>query len=375
MPEGSVRARTACGGSTLGDADAAELAGAASRRRRGRRRAVCRRRRGRWCRRCGLTAGPRGRAAAAEHSSSGGRRGVVADTGSGPGGGVCGGWRGGSVLSLAERGTSLRRWAQRLARQAQAAGVVGELSLWRGMLERAVAARWLRGRWTGSVDLAGTAGHVTRDAAGASDGGVADAGCVGVSLRRARGAADRPGGGGCGVASAAGRGVARRTRARRCCLMWRVTAARRFLPTLTCRGRWAGSPAFIRCGLMPARSMSGALSGAAAAGLARALKRSRSSCGRLPDHGLGYGLLRYLNEETAGELAGFAAPQLGFNYLGRFAVSGETEWAVAAETALLGAGFDPCDAAGARPRGECDHAGRGGWSCSCRRTGRGRRGW
>ena len=35
--------------------------------------------------------------------------------------------------------------------------------------------------------------------------------------------------------------------------------------------------------------------------------------------GLGYGLLRYLNAETAGELAGLPAPQIGFNYLGRFA--------------------------------------------------------
>ena len=42
----------------------------------------------------------------------------------------------------------------------------------------------------------------------------------------------------------------------------------------------------------------------------------------MPGQGLGYGLLRYLNAETAAELAGPPAPQLGFNYLGRFAGGG-----------------------------------------------------
>ncbi len=38
---------------------------------------------------------------------------------------------------------------------------------------------------------------------------------------------------------------------------------------------------------------------------------------RVPDQGLGYGLLRYLNPQTAPVLAGLAKPQVGFNYLGR----------------------------------------------------------
>ena len=37
----------------------------------------------------------------------------------------------------------------------------------------------------------------------------------------------------------------------------------------------------------------------------------------VPDKGIGYGLLRYLNPETAAALAGCRAPQIGFNYLGR----------------------------------------------------------
>src|SRR5262249_26737092 len=60
----------------------------------------------------------------------------------------------------------------------------------------------------------------------------------------------------------------------------------------------------------------------------------------LPEHGLGYGLLRYLNAQTAAQLAGFAAPQIGFNYLGRFAAAGSADWAAAAERVTLGGG-DP----------------------------------
>ncbi|MEU1166117.1 condensation domain-containing protein, partial [Streptomyces sp. NPDC005921] len=37
----------------------------------------------------------------------------------------------------------------------------------------------------------------------------------------------------------------------------------------------------------------------------------------VPGDGLGYGLLRYVNPDTAGELAGLPSAQVGFNYLGR----------------------------------------------------------
>ena len=48
------------------------------------------------------------------------------------------------------------------------------------------------------------------------------------------------------------------------------------------------------------------------------------------DHGLGYGLLRYLNPRTAAALARLGTPQVLFNYLGRFA-AGEGDWASAPE--------------------------------------------
>ncbi|MFI7388703.1 amino acid adenylation domain-containing protein [Streptomyces sp. NPDC049813] len=56
---------------------------------------------------------------------------------------------------------------------------------------------------------------------------------------------------------------------------------------------------------------------------AASVRQVKEQLRRVPDKGLGYGLLRYLNEQTAPELAG-AEPQIGFNYLGRFTTATET---------------------------------------------------
>ncbi|MFJ8166176.1 amino acid adenylation domain-containing protein [Streptomyces sp. NPDC096136] len=61
--------------------------------------------------------------------------------------------------------------------------------------------------------------------------------------------------------------------------------------------------------------LDGVLAGGPAAG--QALKRVKEQLRGVPDKGLGYGLLRWLNEETAAQLEEYAAPQIGFNYLGR----------------------------------------------------------
>ena len=74
--------------------------------------------------------------------------------------------------------------------------------------------------------------------------------------------------------------------------------------------------------------------------LGRALKSIKEQLRALPDNGLGYGVLRYLNPQTASQLAGFAAPQIGFNYLGRFAASAAADWGSAGEAVRLGGG-DP----------------------------------
>ncbi|MGA5208085.1 amino acid adenylation domain-containing protein, partial [Streptomyces variegatus] len=52
----------------------------------------------------------------------------------------------------------------------------------------------------------------------------------------------------------------------------------------------------------------------------RALQHVKEQLRALPDNGFTYGLLRHLNPETAPALARFSAPQVAFNYLGRFTV-------------------------------------------------------
>ncbi|MCL7494788.1 amino acid adenylation domain-containing protein [Streptomyces sp. MCA2] len=59
-----------------------------------------------------------------------------------------------------------------------------------------------------------------------------------------------------------------------------------------------------------------AISGGEAAG--RLLKSVKENVRAVPDGGLGYGMLRYLNAETGPVLAALPKPEIGFNYLGRF---------------------------------------------------------
>ncbi|MEV0696793.1 amino acid adenylation domain-containing protein [Saccharopolyspora sp. NPDC050389] len=72
-----------------------------------------------------------------------------------------------------------------------------------------------------------------------------------------------------------------------------------------------------------------------------ALKQVKEQLRAIPDHGMGYGLLRYLNPGTAPELARLACPQIAFNYLGRFGASAGGEWGWAREVDALGGGVDP----------------------------------
>jgi non-ribosomal peptide synthase protein (TIGR01720 family) len=77
-----------------------------------------------------------------------------------------------------------------------------------------------------------------------------------------------------------------------------------------------------------------------------AIKRVKQQLRKLPDHGFGFGLLRYLNPHTRGRLATLPTPQVGFNYLGRFpapaADSEDTQqWTPAPEASALSGGADP----------------------------------
>ncbi|MFF5582378.1 non-ribosomal peptide synthetase [Streptomyces hygroscopicus] len=73
------------------------------------------------------------------------------------------------------------------------------------------------------------------------------------------------------------------------------------------------------------------------------LARVKEQVRQVPDNGVGYGLLRHLNPDTAPSLRGLAEPQIGFNYLGRFDSSGgpgAADWALAPEAGAVG-GEDP----------------------------------
>ncbi|MFC8535892.1 amino acid adenylation domain-containing protein [Streptomyces sp. NPDC057249] len=62
----------------------------------------------------------------------------------------------------------------------------------------------------------------------------------------------------------------------------------------------------------------------------RAVKRVKEQLRAVPDHGLGHGMLRRLNPATAPRLSA-PAPQIGFNYLGRYAAPGRAaggDWEV-----------------------------------------------
>ncbi|MFC6882172.1 amino acid adenylation domain-containing protein [Actinomadura yumaensis] len=73
-----------------------------------------------------------------------------------------------------------------------------------------------------------------------------------------------------------------------------------------------------------------------------ALKRVKEQLREIPDNGIGYGLLRYLNPATAAGLADRPRPQVAFNYLGRSGAPEATDWAPAgrADDEALGGGQD-----------------------------------
>ncbi|PRY37289.1 non-ribosomal peptide synthase protein (TIGR01720 family)/amino acid adenylation domain-containing protein [Umezawaea tangerina] len=70
-----------------------------------------------------------------------------------------------------------------------------------------------------------------------------------------------------------------------------------------------------------------------------ALKKVKEQLREIPDNGIGFGLLRYL--DTASGLAEAPVPQLLFNYLGRFTATGGVDWATAPEAPPLGEDRDP----------------------------------
>ncbi|MFG2004650.1 amino acid adenylation domain-containing protein [Spirillospora sp. NPDC048911] len=87
------------------------------------------------------------------------------------------------------------------------------------------------------------------------------------------------------------------------------------------------------------------LAGGPSAG--KAIKLVKEQLRGIPDKGVGYGLLRHLNPETAAQLADHPAPQIGFNYLGRISGADVPEhlradgWGPASWSAELAPAPDP----------------------------------
>ncbi|MGW0238565.1 condensation domain-containing protein, partial [Streptomyces sp. NPDC002996] len=76
-------------------------------------------------------------------------------------------------------------------------------------------------------------------------------------------------------------------------------------------------PVRLEAGRQDWRNISGAR-------LGDVLKQVKESLRAVPDNGIGYGLLRYLNPRTESVLAAHGRPEIGFNYLGRMGGSAAT---------------------------------------------------
>ena len=239
----------------------------------------------------------------------------------------------GKVPALAARATSFRGWAQRLASHARAGGRVEELAFWSGMLG-APSLALVEGALDPKRDINGTAGRLTLTlpaaltgalltrVPAAFHGGINDVLLTGLVVAIADWCRRRGRGSGPAV-----------------------------LLDLEGHGReevfgdvdLSGTVGWFTS-LFPVRLDPGALdvedAMAGGGALGRALKSIKEQLRALPDNGLGYGVLRYLNPQTAAQLEGFASPQIGFNYLGRFAASAASDWGGADEAVRLGAG-DP----------------------------------
>ncbi|MEU6770338.1 amino acid adenylation domain-containing protein [Streptomyces sp. NPDC046759] len=218
--------------------------------------------------------------------------------------------REGRTPQPAAPGTSLRRWAHALAEEAAAPQRVAELPVWQQILredEPVLGAREL----DRSRDVAGTVDtvrvQVPADVTGTLldtvpsifRGGVDDGLLAALALalaawRRARGVS-----GASTLVRLEGHG-----------------REEQVVPGADLSGTvgWFTAMFPVRVDLAGI-DVAEAFAGGPAAG--RAIKAVKEQVRAVPDNGIGYGMLRHLNPDTAPALAGQREPQIGFNYLGR----------------------------------------------------------
>ena len=239
----------------------------------------------------------------------------------------------GEAPALAARGTSFRGWAHRLAEETKAARRLAELGFWTSMLQ-GPSLSLVEGVLDPARDSAGSAGQLMLTLPTALTGAlltrvpsVFHASINDVLLT--------------GLVVAVTHWCQQRHRGSGTAVLIDVEGHGReeiFADVdLSRTVGWFTSLFPVR--LDPgALDMAEALAGGPALG--RTLKMIKEQLHAVGDHGLGHGLLRYLNAQTAVHLAGFPTPQIGFNYLGRFPAAGSADWVAAGETVMLGGG-DP----------------------------------
>ncbi|MCZ4511048.1 amino acid adenylation domain-containing protein [Streptomyces sp. ActVer] len=218
--------------------------------------------------------------------------------------------RDGGPAQPAAVGTSLRRWVHALADEAIAPGRVAELPVWQQILageEPVLGAREL----DPVLDVAATVDTVrvrvpvdvtetllnTLPAVfrGGADGGL----LTGLALALARWRETRGASGSSTLVRLEGHGREEHL----------VPGA-----DLSSTIGWFTAMYPVRLDLTGI-DVADAFAGGPAAG--RAIKAVKEQLRAVPDNGVGYGLLRHLNPETAITLAGGREPQIGFNYLGK----------------------------------------------------------
>ncbi|GLU48920.1 non-ribosomal peptide synthetase [Nocardiopsis ansamitocini] len=227
-------------------------------------------------------------------------------------------------------GTPLRRWAEDLVEHARGAHRAGELDLWRATLAApapftarldpagdTVATAATR-TYTLSADLTDTVLSVVAPAFGA---GADDVLLSALALALARWRAP-------GVPAGA----------------WRVDIEGHGREDVIGGAELSRTVGWFTTVYPVALDLGGldaedAVAGGPAAGVA--VKRVKEALRRVPDHGIGFGLLRHLAPDTAAELARLDTPGLLFNYLGRFPVGTDAPWQRVPEAAELPDTADP----------------------------------
>ncbi|WP_051811623.1 non-ribosomal peptide synthetase [Streptomyces alboflavus] len=222
--------------------------------------------------------------------------------------------RAGKTPVLAEVGTSVRRWSHALTEEASAPGRVAELPLWRSQVEGPdplLGSRPL----DPATDVGSTVRRLTVELPApvtetllttlpaAFHGGVNDGLLTGLALavahwRHVRGVDERS-----LLVKLEGHGREEEV----------VPGA-----DLSRTVGWFTSVFPVRLDVAGV-DLQDAFGGGAAAGTA--VKAVKEQLHAIPDKGIGYGLLRYLNQETAEVLRQHETGQISFNYLGRFSTT------------------------------------------------------